>query len=113
MLTMNEDLASALRAYILCIENKDYFDAHEVLEEAWHPLRLRKDPLRNLLKGYINAAICFEHIKRDRKNSRDKAQRVLVSYTRYSDLCKEGIPHEGLFFEAKTLIESLRIQHAL
>ena len=63
MLTMNHDLESALIAYMRLLDEKAYFDAHEVLEEAWHPLRLKKDPLANLVKGLINAAIAFEHIK--------------------------------------------------
>ncbi len=64
MLTMNDDLEGALEAYLERLEKEAYFDAHEVLEEAWHPLRLAKNPLANLLKGLINGAIAFEHIKR-------------------------------------------------
>ena len=113
MLTMNEDLEGALKGYLACLANESYFDAHEVLEEAWHPLRLKKDPLRHLVKGLINAAICFEHIKRNKKNSKDKATRVLASYMRYRELCIEGIVHYGLFNESIETIESLKIKHSV
>ena len=67
MLKMNDDLESALKEYLQLLEEEEYFEAHEVLEEAWHPLRLSKHPLSNLLKGLINGAITFEHIKRNIK----------------------------------------------
>ena len=65
MLTMNEDLKGALEEFITLLNKEEYFEAHEVLEEAWHPLRLKNDPLKHLLKGLINGAISLEHIKRD------------------------------------------------
>ena len=111
MLTMNEDLESALKHYLQLLEEEEYFEAHEVLEEAWHPLRLRKDPLANLAKGLINGAITFEHIKRNKKNVKAKAVKVLASYARHKGLCVEGIPHYALFQQATQKIELLKIQH--
>ena len=108
---MNDDLEGALKVYIKLLEEEDYFEAHEVLEEAWHPLRLRKDPLANLVKGFINGAITFEHIKRNRKNMPSKAQRVIASYERYADLCTDEIAYATLFKEAKMKIELLKVKH--
>ncbi len=34
MLTMNEDLEGALKMYLQLLEEEEYFEAHEVLEEA-------------------------------------------------------------------------------
>lgn len=113
MLKMTEDLEGALETYIPCLERHEYFEAHEVLEEAWHPLRLRKDPLANLVKGFINAAICFEHIKRNKNNHRNKAQRVIASYDRHIHLCTKDIAHYRLFLEAKLNIDTLKIVHNL
>ena len=111
MLTMNDDLEGALKAYMKLLDEEEYFEAHEVLEEAWHPLRLKKHPLANLVKGFINGAITFEHIKRNRKNMPNKAQRVIASYERYAHLCTEEIEHAALFKEAKEKIEALKVKH--
>lgn len=108
---MNHDLEGALKTYLKLLDEEAYFEAHEVLEEAWHPLRLKKDPLANLVKGFINGAITFEHVKRNRKNMPDKARRVIASYERYVDLCTENIVYASLFKEAKEKIEALKVKH--
>jgi hypothetical protein len=105
---MNDDLEGALKAYIKLLDEEEYFEAHEALEEAWHPLRLKKHPLANLAKGLINGAIAFEHIKRNRSNAKSKAQRVMVSYERHIYLCKEDIKFFSLFDKAKQKIEALK-----
>ena len=109
---MNEDLKGALRAYLQCLEEEAYFEAHEVLEEAWHPLRLRKEPLANLVKGLINGAVAFEHLKRARPQSADRARRVLASYERHKGCCSSNIVHAALFTQACEKIEMLKVQHA-
>jgi len=111
MLSMNEDLEGAIKVYLDLLERQEYFEAHEVMEEAWHPLRLKEHPLANLAKGFINAAIGFEHIKRNRKNAHKKARRVMESYDRHIHLCTAGIKHFELFEEAKDKVELLRAQH--
>ena len=112
MLKMNDDLEGALKAYLLLLDKEEYFEAHEVLEEAWHPLRLSDHPLSNLAKGLINGAITFEHIKRNRKNMQKKAQRVIASYERHKHLSSEKIEHAALFKQACQKIESLKLKHA-
>lgn len=108
---MNHDLEGALRTYLALMDQEEYFEAHEALEEAWHPLRLAEHPLRNLAKGLINGAIAFEHIKRNRKNMPKKAQKVIASYERYKHLCKPQIEHAELFAQACDKIEVLKIQY--
>ena len=112
MLKMNNDLEGALKAYLALLEEEEYFEAHEVLEEAWHPLRLGKHPLANLAKGLINGAITFEHIKRNRKDMKKKAQTVIASFERHKHLCAENIEHAELFHQACQKIESLKQKHA-
>jgi hypothetical protein len=63
----NHDLQDALKNYLELLEKEEYFDAHEALEEAWHPLRKTDHPLKILAKGLINGAICFEHKEAKRK----------------------------------------------
>ncbi|MEA2048721.1 MAG: DUF309 domain-containing protein [Campylobacterota bacterium] len=112
MLKMNDDVEGALREYLKLLDEEEYFEAHEVLEEAWHPLRLKKHPLANLVKGFINGAIAFEHIKRNRNNVQKKAQKVLSSYERYKHLCTEDVEHTALFKQASQKIEALKQKHA-
>ena len=109
---MNEDLEGAIEAYLKLLEEEEYFEAHEVMEEAWHPLRLKKDPIANLAKGLINAAITFEHIKRNRKNLKAKAQKVIASYERHKHLCVEGIRAYTLFSKACQKVEGLKQIHS-
>ena len=108
---MNNDLEGALKAYLVLLDEEEYFEAHEVLEEAWHPLRLGKHPLANLAKGLINGAITFEHIKRNRKDMKKKAQTVIASFERHKHLCTERIEYAGLFKQACQKIESLKVKH--
>jgi len=109
---MNEDLEDAIKQYLDLLDKEEYFEAHEIMEEAWHPLRLKKDPLANLVKGFINGAISFEHIKRDRKNAHKKAKRVMESYDRHIYLCKEDIEFYDLFLEAKNTIDMLKVRYS-
>ena len=113
MLTENHNLEEALKVFLHLLNKKEYFNAHEVLEEAWHPLRKKNHPLKNLAKGLINAAICFEHLKRDRSEARRKASSVLKSFERHKHLCIEGIEQYELFQESCTKIESLKKLHEL
>ena len=112
MLKMNEDLEGALQAYLQLMDAQEYFEAHEALEEAWHPLRLRKDPLANLVKGLINGAVAFEHLKRARPQAADRARRVLASYERHKGCCTSDIAHAELFMQACEKIELLKVQYA-
>jgi len=111
MLTMNEDLEGALYAYLKLLDEEEYFEAHEVLEEAWHPLRLNRHPLANLAKGLINAAITFEHIKRNRGDVKAKAQKVIASYERHKDLCTKEIRAYILFNQACQKVEILKVKY--
>ena len=112
MLRINNDLEGALKHYLHLLEKEAYFEAHEVLEEAWHPLRLREDPLGLLVKGLINGAITFEHLKRNKKNAHTKAQRVIVSYHRHRHLLNAQTTHAELFGKAISKIENLKTKHA-
>ncbi|MCH9741450.1 MAG: DUF309 domain-containing protein [Epsilonproteobacteria bacterium] len=113
MLKENHDLGGALKAYIQLLYNESYFYAHEVLEEAWHPLRKSKHPLSNLVKGLINAAIAFEHLKRNREDAHRKAQTVIASYERHKSLAVKGIIYYELFMEATKQIEALKTTNLL
>ena len=99
---MNKEytLKEALEEYLILLKKEEYFDAHEVLEEAWHPLRKANHPLKNLVKGLINGAIAFEHIKRNRTDAKRKATTVYKSFEKHKHLLIKGIEHYELFKEA-------------
>lgn len=72
-----------LQEFIICLNEARFYDAHEALEVLWFPRRFSKDEEIKLLKGYINAAVSFELIKRNRKSS---AQKVFQTYLKYKEL---------------------------
>jgi hypothetical protein len=113
MLKENHDLEEALNNYLKLLEQEAYFDAHEALEEAWHPLRKQNHHLKNLVKGLINGAICFEHIKRDRKDAKRKALQVFKSFERHKHLLKKEVEHFELFQTSCKKIEVLKRLHKL
>jgi len=102
------NLATALKRYLKLMREAAYFDAHEILEEVWHPMRKSQHPQQNLIKGLINAAIAFEHLKRNRVDAQRKAHRVMVSYERHKPLLHVGIPHHALFAKACEMVEQLK-----
>jgi len=104
----NELLASALREYLALMERGSYFEAHEVLEDAWHPLRKSGNPLKNLLKGLINGAIAFEHLKRNRRGAARKACKVMNAFERYKYLVREADEAEALLQAACHKVEQLK-----
>ena len=108
MIKENHNLQDALKNYLGLLEKEEYFDAHEALEEAWHPLRKTDHPLKNLAKGLINGAICFEHLKQNKKEAKRKALTTLNSYERHKHLCIEEIEHFELFQKACFKIEHLK-----
>ena len=69
-----------IEKFVLCINEKRYFDAHEALEEVWFPRRFEDDNEIKLIKGFINAAVSFELIKRGRPKSSEK---VWKNYEKY------------------------------
>jgi len=72
-----------LDEYLLCINQRRYYDAHEALEEIWFPRRFEEDNEVKLLKGFINAAVSFELHKRGRKL---QSQKVWKNYLKYRPL---------------------------
>ena len=107
MLKENHNLEEALEEYLTLLEQEQYYDAHEALEEAWHPLRKANHPLKNLVKGLINAAVSFEHLKRNKTDAKRKATTVYKSFDKHKHLLIEGIEHYKLFKEACEKVERL------
>ena len=69
-----------IEEFISCIENHQFYEAHEALEEVWFPRRFEKTSEVMLLKGFINAAVSFELLKRGRL---PQSERVWQNYLKY------------------------------
>ena len=73
----------ALDNFIVALNEARFYDAHEDLEEIWFPRRFEDDDEVKLLKGFINAAVSFELIKKGRIQASEK---VWNNYLKYSPL---------------------------
>ncbi|MDD2358490.1 MAG: DUF309 domain-containing protein [Thiovulaceae bacterium] len=69
-----------LDEFLICLEEERFYDAHEALEHIWFPRRFEDNNEIKLLRGYINAAVSFELLKRGRK---DSAKKVYSNYLKY------------------------------
>ena len=67
------------------INNGQFFEAHEVLEEFWHTIRKTDNPYKNVYRGFINAAVAMELKKRGRNNYK----KVWATYEKYKPLYKK------------------------
>ncbi len=105
---LDREIANGLEEFISLIERGDFFEAHEILEAVWHKSRAVNHPERLLIKGLINGAIAFEHIKRGRKNYLKCSQITMGSYMRYRDMCNPSIRNFKLFREACSAIDNHR-----
>ena len=67
-------------AFLACLDEARYYDAHEALEMLWFPLRATKSPEVLLLKGLINASVSFELHKRGRAHKAVGPWSVYMKY---------------------------------
>jgi hypothetical protein len=95
-----------LDEFILCLHEERFYDAHEALEAVWFPRRFEEDDEMKLLKGYINAAVSFELIKRGRK---DSARKVYNNYLKYKPLLLHvNSLHVSKYEEIEQKIETIQ-----
>jgi hypothetical protein len=66
--------------FLACLREERYYDAHEVLEELWYPVRFERTPEVLLLKGLINASVSFELHKRGRAHKAPGPWNVYMKY---------------------------------
>ncbi len=92
-----------IEEFVACIEEERFYDAHEVLEELWFPRRFEKCIEIELLKGFINAAVSFELIKRGRMA---QSRRVWANYLKYrQNLYKISSNYKNSYFKLARYIE--------
>lgn len=72
-----------VKAFLACLDEERYYDAHEVLEAVWFPVRADKTPEVLLIKGLINASVSFELCKRGRPHKAPGPWKVYMKYRQY------------------------------
>jgi hypothetical protein len=98
-------MQKALLQLIDNIENRKFYEAHEDLETYWHTIRKTDEPLRNLIKGFINGATAFELVRRGKV---DAGHRVWNAHVKWRGrLMHEGIENYVLFVKADVMLEKL------
>jgi hypothetical protein len=96
-------ITESCEAFLLSIKEGRYYDAHEDLEPLWYPRRFEDNDEVRLWKGFINAAVSFELLKRGRPEASQKAWQT---YLKYSPLSKTLVtPHKELYDKIVKLIE--------
>lgn len=82
--------------FLVSLDEARYYDAHEILEKVWYPVRFEKTPEILLLKGLINASVSFELHKKGRPH---KAPGPWNVYLKYRCFLSEVAKENPLYFE--------------
>jgi hypothetical protein len=77
---VREEYDRLINQFVKQINETLYYEAHETLEQIWFPRRFEKDKEILLIKGFINAAVSFELIKRGRPEASNKAWKNYEKY---------------------------------
>lgn len=94
-----------LQEFVNCLDKENFYQAHESLEEIWFPRRFENDNEMNLLKGFINASVCFELVKRGREES---SKKVWKNYLKYRQLLyKISSPYLNEYHSIARKVESI------
>ena len=84
-----------IQEFISCIENHQFYEAHEALEEVWFPRRFEEDDEVKLLKGFINAAVSFELLKRGRFPQSERVWKNYLKYLPHLELLQKNPHHKS------------------
>lgn len=83
------NLNEIMQKFIVLLEHEEYYEAHEVLEDVWRQMKRDGHPCADLVRGLINAAVAFEHIKRNTNAAMTKARKTFEGYTKYRHMCDD------------------------
>lgn len=99
-------ITEACEAFIRSLEEERFYDAHEDFEAIWFPRRFESNDEVLLWKGFINAAVSFELIKRGRLKP---AETAWQTYRKYSPLLENNVTlNKELYVKISKLIEQQR-----
>lgn len=97
------DITEAFEAFVRSLDEGRYYDAHEDMETVWYPRRFEDNDEVRLWKGFINAAVSFELMKRGRPGP---SLRVWGNYCKYRPLLDNLVtPHKELYVTISRLID--------
>lgn len=77
------DYDKQLDSFIENLRTENFYDAHEDLELLWFARRFEDSDEVKLLKGFINASVCFELYK---KGKTEQSKKVWNNYLKYKEL---------------------------
>jgi len=69
-----------IEEYIQHIEKKDFFLAHESLEYIWFPRRFEISNEIKIIKGFINAAVSLELLKKGKEKQSIQVWNTFLKY---------------------------------
>jgi len=99
-------IAKKIEEFIECLDEERFYDAHEALEAIWFKRRFEKSPEIQLLKGFINAAVSFELIKRGRV---PQSKKVWKNYLKYRQLLfKVTSQHQNSYYQLSRKVEDIK-----
>ena len=99
-------ITASCEAFVRSLEEGRYYDAHENLEFLWHPRRFEDDDEVRLWRGFINAAVSFELMKRGRIKPSEVAWKT---YLKYHPILETLVtPNKQLYVTIDTLIQKRR-----
>ena len=94
-----------IQEFTQCLKDERFYDAHEALEAAWFPRRFERDKEVKLIKGFINAAVSFELIKRGRE---EQSKKVWANYLKYRPyLFAIDSAYQNNYYQLSRFIERL------
>jgi hypothetical protein len=95
-----------LEDFISNLHREDFYEAHESLEKIWFPRRFEKSDEINLIKGFINAAVSFELLKKGRVEASEKVYKI---YEKYKNLIHNiDSPHLNKYTLIAELLQSIK-----
>jgi len=95
-----------LNNFIKNLHDEKFYDAHEDLECIWFARRFEDSDEVRLLKGFINASVSFELLKRGKT---EPSQRVWENYLKYRDLIHSvNSPHIDKYYQIIEEIEKIK-----
>jgi predicted metal-dependent hydrolase len=87
-----------LKEFISLFNQKEFFDAHEVLEQLW--LETEGED-KNFYKGLIQCAVALAHLQRGNRKGADKVCSTACAYL-------DRYPSEHLGIENDALVQQMR-----
>lgn len=109
METQFERITQACEAFVSSLDEERYYDAHEDLEAIWFPVRFEERDEVKLWKGFINAAVCFELLKKGRAEA---SQTPWKTYCKYRPLLENiETDHYEIYVKMMKIIEHIKVNY--